>query len=63
MKSWNNWASLEGLNLEYWSNKSPIESGVRFDPGWSCNISFMESVVMVNILFLSRDIIALRLGM
>ena len=48
-----------GLNLEYWSKKYPIESGVRCGLGWSCRISFMESAVMVNRIFWSGVITAL----
>lgn len=35
MKVWNIWASLDGLNLVNWSNKSPMESGIRFEPSWT----------------------------
>ena len=55
--------SFDGLNLVYWSNKSQIESGIRFGTGWTCNISLIDSVVMVNKTFWSGNIIALWLGM
>ena len=31
MKVWNIWVSLDGPNLVYWSNKSPMESGSGLD--------------------------------
>lgn len=43
-----NWANIAELSLGYKSNRSPIERGVRFFPGWSCSISLMDSGVMVK---------------
>lgn len=48
MKVWNSWANFVELSLGYRSNKSPIKSGVRFAPIWSCNISLIDSAVMVK---------------
>ena len=48
MKVWNNWANIDVLSLGYWSNKSPIESRVRFSLGLNYNISFMDSAVIVK---------------
>lgn len=48
MKVRNNWANLVGLSLGYWSKRYPTESGVRFSPCWNCNISMMDSAVIVN---------------
>ena len=53
MKVWISWANLMELSLGYKSNRSPIERGVRFGPGWSCNISLMDSGVMVKRAFWS----------
>ena len=63
MKVWNSWANFVELSLGYKSNKSPIESGVSFGPGWNCNISLIDSSLIVKKTFLSGDIIVLCLGM
>jgi len=47
-KVWNSWANFAELSLGYKSSKSLIESGVRLGHGWSYNISFIESAVMVK---------------
>ena len=39
---------IDELNFVYWSNKNPMESGVWFGPGWTCNISLIDSAVMVK---------------
>jgi len=53
MKVWNSWANLAELSLRYKYNRSPIERGVGFGLGWSCNISLMDSEIMVKRTFWS----------
>jgi len=53
MKVWNSWANFAELSLGYTSNKSPIESGVRFGSGWSYNISLIDSEMMMKRTFWS----------
>jgi len=48
MKVWNNRESLIEVSVGNLLRKSPTERGVQLWLGCNCNISFMDSAVMVN---------------
>jgi len=63
MKFRNISASFAVVSLGKWCNRSPIEIGVKFCPGWSCSISLIDSAVMVKSTVWFGEITAHWLGM